>query len=117
MKKEHVEAAAQFVDECYKKSSFRYKQFSEARAKENEPLGASRDDVVKWLEDEPLVFQFLSSYDEFKRQDIEDFCGMTREDSANITRYLSSHRLVRLSRGTLRKTPMFIKLLEEMRNQ
>lgn len=117
VKKEHVEAAAQFVDECYKKSSFRYKQFSEARAKENEPLGASRDDVIKWLEDEPLVFQFLSSYDEFKRQDIEDFCGMTREDSANITRYLSSHRLVRLSRGTLRKTPMFIKLLEEMRNQ
>lgn len=116
VKKEHVDAAAQFVDECYTKSSFRYKQFSEARAKENEPLGASRDDVARWLQDEPLVLQFLSTYDEFKRQDIEDFCGMTREDSANITRYLSSHRLVRLSRGTLHKTPMFIKLLEEMRN-
>ena len=75
----------QLVDDCYKKSSFRYRQFSEARAKENEPLGTSREDVVKWLEDEPLVLQFLSTYDEFKRQDVEDFCGMTREDSADVT--------------------------------
>lgn len=115
VRQSHVDAAAHFVDECYRKSSFRYLQFSEARAKENEPLGASRSDVEKWLRDEPLVYQFLSSYDEFKRQDVEDFCGMTREDSSEVTRYLSSHRLVRLVSGRLRKTPMFIKLLEEMR--
>lgn len=117
VKKEHVCAAAEFVDECYSKSSFRYLQFSESRAKENEPLGASREDVVKWLRDDPNLFQFLSTYDEFKRQDLEDFCGLTREDSALATRYLSCHRLVRMSRGSLRKTPMFIKLLEEMREK
>lgn len=117
VRKEHIQAAADFIGECYRKPSFRYEQFSEARAKENEPLGASKDDVVKWLKSEPLVLQFLMTYDEFKRQDVEDFCGLTREDSSGITRYLSCHRLVRLKRGTLHKTPMFIKLLEEMRNQ
>ena len=117
VKQSHVEAAAQFIDECYKKSSFRYKQFSEARARENEPLGATREEVEQWLRDEPLVFQFLSTYDTFRRQDIEDFCGMTREDSSEVTRYLSSHRLVRLASGNIRKTPMFIKLLEEMRER
>lgn len=115
VKRSHVDAAAEFVCQCYRKSSFRYEQFSEARARENEPLGASHDDVVKWVSDQPLLYQFLSSYDEFRRQDIEDYCGMSREDSSEVTRYLSSHRLVRLNSSNLRKTPVFIKLLEEMR--
>lgn len=117
VKREHVEAAAGFVDECYGKRSFRYRQYSEARAKENEPLGATREDVMKWINSQPNVKQFLMMYDEFRRQDIEDYCGLAREDAAAVSQYLNGHHLTKMYRGGMRKTPMFIRLLEEMRGQ
>lgn len=95
IKREHVEAAVEFLNYLYSRPGFGYKEIS-VRAKEEERKAVEMmDDVKAYLYARKGLARFLiNTSGQFRRQQMEEMLNLSREEANVIIQKLSSMRMI-----------------------
>ena len=115
VKKEHVDVIVNFIDVTYSDRSFGYKDFTDAQTASTrlmDPETVSRRlRGTKYPAD--LVRQLLHR-DDISRDDLCDWCDVSRDDAQTIISFLVRKHALYRDRLSYKKTGEFIVLLKEM---
>ena len=117
VKREHVDAAEQFVEMLYGMDSFGYMDHSRkvlrdrARAEAN-----TRQARIYLVENEQVLGGLLACLGgDFKVRDFEEFAGMHKDEAQEAVRNLMMLRMLRrMTKGYIRMEPSLINILKEL---
>lgn len=117
VRKEHVEAASEFLDAIYGMKSFGYKDFSVKTIRNRQRAEANVQATRKYLINNEDVLRALLAClgGDFKVRDFEDFAGMTRDEAQVAVQDLMKLRnLRRMSKGYIRMENSLVHILKEL---
>lgn len=119
VKKEHVDAAIQFVDEMYSYDNFGYRHLADKHHKNIRVAESSRGKVKDWLRERPNLVDFLSErYDKsFRSQDLEEMAFMDRGDSMSVISYLSKTRMLIKDKSQISATEILRNIVIELTDE
>lgn len=95
----HVKDAVRFLDHVYGMQSFGYLERSTEEHEDTRLAKASAKKAMGVLRANPTLEVFLRSQTKFKRQDVEEVLGYTREAANGLINQLHEMRMVKKSHG------------------
>lgn len=117
IKQDHVRFIVGFLNRIYSSPEFGYRDFSET-IKLSSTI-SDPESVKKEIRGVPYIRDFIESMlgcQTIELRDIMDWCAWDKEEALRtLSLFVRKHALIRENRG-YRKTPDFIKLLREMRD-
>ncbi len=114
VRKEHVWDAVAFLDRIYGAPGFGYAELSMERIKDRQEAKAKGSDVRKYLMGRQGLAKFLRSNPNFKRQDLEEFMNVGRDEANAIINKLWEASMVRKDKGTIIVEPALHTLIREV---
>jgi hypothetical protein len=113
----HVEYVVQYLDRVYSSQAFGYADYSRAvRAQEGlTDEKAVREKVLQ----APFLLEFIESVlvtQDIEMRDLQDWCGWEYDQARELLSFLVRKRALVRDRNAYRKTPHFIELLKQMRD-
>lgn len=114
VRKEHVWDAVAFLDRIYSLKGFGYAELSNERIKDRQEAKAKGAEIRKWMQGRQGLAKFLRANPNFKRQDLEEFMNVGREEANAIINKLWEASMVRKDRGTIIVEPALHVLIREV---
>jgi hypothetical protein len=115
VEREHVEAAAAFMEECYDKPSMGYDAFSALSKKTHAlPEGKAERLAAQFVsfENWKTLKEVLLNAHRFRKQDLQDQIGYERDDARVLFRWLGTNGLVSSTPAGFMKQPTLTALLK-----
>lgn len=101
VRKEHVWDAVAFLDRIYSAKGFGYAELSGEKIRDRQEAKAKGSEVRKWLQGRQGLAKFLRANPQFKRQDLEEFMNVGRDEANAIINKLWEASMVRKDKGTI----------------
>lgn len=114
VRKEHVWDAVAFLDRIYGAKGFGYAELSMERIKDRQSAKAKGNEISKWMQGRQGLAKFLRSNPNFKRQDLEEFMNVGRDEANAIINNLWEASMVRKDRGIIIVEPALHTLIREV---
>jgi hypothetical protein len=116
---DHVQFAADFLDECYQKPSLDYSGFSQALLARTHVSTSYQDAARNWIKQHVEWADLWRIHPQLRIDDFKNIFDLESKDvKQDIIKPLSRLRMVeKTPQSNFRKTPAFIALLREARNE
>jgi hypothetical protein len=115
VKEDHVKYARRFLEQCYRKDSMAYYDFSRVQKRDDEIIDSNRDEIEKFVKENYETLGVFLQYNTVRPRDLEEMLGMDRDEVRHIVNFLVRNQLVQKSQYGLIKRPHFIKILKGTR--
>lgn len=114
VKKEHVEYAYNFMNQCYKKESLAYYDYSRLQKQDEEIVEQNIDEIKKFIAENLDAIEMFMRYNSVRPRDMEDMLGLDRDEIRYIINFLVKKQLVSKTQYGLIKRPHFIKIVKKL---
>lgn len=112
---EHVKDAMYFLDELYSYDNFGYLRLSLRSQKNRRIAKRNRDNIKKWLKENPKLLDFLTDRrGSFRAQDLEEMAHMQRDEVNYCLSRLTDAKMISKSKSQILLEPELHDLLREM---
>jgi len=115
VRRQHVEAAVQFMDRVYNMPGFGYAERSRELINDRKSARKNIRQIRRFLSDKPGLAKFLRGAGKFRRQDVEEVLNVDREEANAIISTLYEARMVRKLKGDIWVEPTLHDLLRRVR--
>jgi hypothetical protein len=112
----HVEFAAMFIDECYRKPTMAYWHYAKAYREKNELTSEKKKNILVRLqefEDPEHLVMTLSDMNQISKAGLIDILTYDRQDIDKLWKFLTVRQLIVRHARFYKKTSAFAKLLQE----
>lgn len=112
----HIDYIVSFLNKIYSHDNFGYRQYSKqvkAAKSIKDPEQVSK--TIRRLEYYDVFIEQMLSLDMIKLVDIQDTTGKDRQDAIELVSTLRRNNCLRNTKNGYQKTPMFTKLLKELK--
>lgn len=120
IRKEHVDAAIEFLDMVYGMESFGYLRHSRKVLAGRAKAEHEKNRVQKWLRENDSIRHTMLSIqgDFFRNRDFQDLAGMDQYEAQGAVRYLLEKRMIRrMSKGYLKMEPALVRILNRLADE
>lgn len=114
VRREHVWDAVSFLDRIYGMRGFGYAELSGERIKDRQEAGSKAIEIRRWMQGRQGLARFLRSNPKFKRQDIEEFMNVGRDEANAIINRLWEASMVRKDHGIVIVEPALHELIRQI---
>lgn len=111
----HVGAAVRLIHILYGMEAFGYRERSRERLADRYTAEQNRDAIGQYLRARPQLARYLRQVSKFRRQDLDEVLGVSREESTGIISHLYEARMIRKVLGDIVVEPTLHSLLREVK--
>lgn len=116
VRRAHVEDAVTFIDRIYNMPGFGYGERSREIIADRQEAGTKKAKISQYLRGMPGLAKFLRTNPTFRRQDMEEFLNMDREQANGVINALWEARMVKREKMDIKIEPVLNELLREVRS-
>lgn len=116
VEKEHVQYASSFVEKCYDAPAMEYDVYAKNKQSKMFMSDKQRSELKEYwgsLDNEEVLRELLIDGNYFRKGELADQSGMTKDETRNLIAYLTKKFLISSTPNGYKKTPMFTAFLKE----